>query len=116
MRVRFNLSKGKNYMKWKVDKTFYGLDERLVLHNCVLKNNRKIAQRIFDGEHKSVCAWVNCDYVTIGHDFEPTEQLKYNPRVLPYWVYKGENADGRGFKTLFTIANRLYVCEPPGIL
>jgi hypothetical protein len=118
-KVRFNLSKGQNYMKWKVMynsgrvEYFHPAEVQLVLHNCILKNNRKAAQRIFNGETtKVVCAYVLCERVEIlTSDFIPetTAHLKYNPRVLPFWNLDGMNVDGNDYKELFSIDCKLFL-------
>lgn len=118
-KVRFNLSRGENYMKWKVmyndGRVEYHnpAEVQLVLRKCVLKNNRKAAQRIFNGETtKVVCAYVHCKEIEIiKEDFasETTAQLKYNPRVLPFWNLDGMNVDGSEFKEIFSIDYKLFL-------
>ena len=52
-KIRFNLGRGKNYLKWKVErpgqKTVYidPNDVQLVLRNCVLKNNQTSSGKIY---------------------------------------------------------------------
>lgn len=118
-KVRFNLGKGENYMKWKVEyntgrvEYHHPSEVQLILHDCTLKNNRKAAQRIFTGETtKVVCAHVLCKRVeVITEDFLPetTAHLKYNPRVLPFWNLDGMNVDGSEYKELFTVDYKLYL-------
>lgn len=118
IRVRFNLSRGKNYMKWKVeypDKTvaYYDITEvQLVMSNCKLKNYRSVAEKIYKGANKSVCAWVLCENLFVKqNDFlkdEGYDRVKYNPKVQPNWVYKDEIADGLSFNSLISIDYGLY--------
>ena len=118
IRVRFNLSRGKNYMKWKVeypDKTveYHDVKEvQLVMNNCKLKNYRNVAEKIYNGANKEVCAWVLCDDLLIKReDFlkdEGHDRVRYNPREIPHWVYKDELADGASFQTLISIDFGLY--------
>lgn len=118
IRVRFNLSRGKNYMKWKVeypDKTVAyhcPTEVQLVMRNCKLKNYRKVAEKIYNGANKSVCAWVLCEDLFIkSGDFlkdEGYDKVKYNPKVQPNWVYKDAVADGISFKTIVSIDYALY--------
>lgn len=118
IRVRFNLSRGKNYMKWKIeypDKTvaYYDVTEaQIIMRNCELKNYRNIANKIYSGANKSVCAWVLCEDAFVKHnDFikdEGYDRVKYNPKVQPYWIYKDELADGMFFKSLVSIDYGLY--------
>ena len=116
-KIRFNLGKGKNYLKWKVERpekeTEY-LDPnevQLVLRNCELKNNQKSAQEIFQGDYKKVCSWVLCESVEIKrNDFSShsENQIRYNPRVQPNWLLNGENVDGQKFDTIISDGRRLF--------
>lgn len=118
IKVRFNLGRGKNYMKWKVERPegveYYSpCDVQLVMSGCQLKNNRKTAEKIFNGRmNKNVCAWVLCDSVEIKHDsFEKAwfkDKLSYNPRKNPYWCWNGFEADNELFKKIVSIDYGLY--------
>ena len=116
-KVRFNLGAGKNYMKWKVEGprgvAYYSPEEvQIVMSNCQLKNQRKTAERILEGAHKTVCAWVLCEDVSIENrtfNEEGALQLKYNPRLLPHWfINEGENADGMTATLIFTSGRKLF--------
>ena len=116
-KVRFNLGKGKNYMKWKVEgpegATYYSPDEvQIVMHECQLKNQKKTAEKILEGAHKTVCAWVRCTSVDIQQpsaiSWDNVTQLKYNPRVLPHWfINEGENADGMVVEKITSVGRKL---------
>jgi hypothetical protein len=118
-KVRFNLGRGENYMKWKVTyntgrvEYHHPSEVQLVLHKCTLKNNRKAAQRIFSGETtKVVCAHIMCErveIVTTDFSTETTAHIKYNPRVLPFWNLNGMNVDGNEYKELFTVDYKLFL-------
>ena len=118
IRVRFNLARGKNYMKWKVEypnKTveYHDVKEvQLVMRNCKLKNYKNVAEKIYKGANKEVCAWVLCDDLLIKQgDFlkdEGLDRVKYNPREIPHWVYKDGMADGESFQTLISVDFGLY--------
>jgi len=118
-KVRFNLSRGENYMKWKVMYTdgrveYYNPAEvQIVMKGCTLKNSRTAAQKIFTGiTTKVVCAWVLCDDVQIiTEDFktEGNTRIKYNPRELPYWNMDGKNMDGENVKELFSVDSKLFL-------
>ena len=118
IKVRFNLSRGKNYMKWKVeypDKTveYHDVSEvQLVMSNCKLKNYKNVAEKIYNGANKEVCAWVLCEELSIKQeDFlkdEGYDRVRYNPREIPHWVYKDEMADGVAFTSLISIDYGLY--------
>ena len=66
-KVRFHLAKGKFYKCWQVtspngDKDYYDPEtHNLFMWGCNLRNQRKTAEKIHSGEHKTVCAWVECD-------------------------------------------------------
>lgn len=116
-KIRFNLSRGAHFKHWKLEYKghveYYDPEHtQLVLSNCKLHNNRSTAEKIYSGEHKTVCAWVRCSGVCIHHDNVMMEandkQLHYNPRKKPYWNYGDSNVDGKEFKTIFTNGNRLY--------
>jgi hypothetical protein len=125
IKVRFNLSRGKNYMKWKVqypDGTSVYYDPnttQLVMSNCILKNNRKTAEKIMNGQHKTVCAWILCESIEtrndsfIAYDNDPNNiRVKYNPRENPFWVYGKETpADGFRFNQIGSVDYKLFVTK-----
>lgn len=118
IKVRFNLSRGVNYLKWKVeypDRTVYlsPTDNQLIMKSCQLKNYKKVAQRIFDGQNKQVCAWVLCeDIEIINKDMQQfdvhCDRIKYNPRVQPNWLLNGELVDNDYFKLIGSVDYGLY--------
>jgi hypothetical protein len=80
--------------------------------NCILKNSRATALKIMNGEHKVVCAWVLCDEISISReDFIPDngQQVKYNPRVLPFWNKDGMDMDGSKINKMYSIGNKLNI-------
>lgn len=120
IKVRFNLKRGINYLKWKVEypnkniEYYSPCDVQLVLKKCELKNYKKTAEKIFTGAEKSVCAWVLCEEIEIRKtNFEQCDincdKLKYNPRVEPNWVYRGVNGDGMKFNLISSVDYGLYV-------
>lgn len=118
VKVRFNLGRGKNYMKWKVQypdgtvEYHHPTDVQLVMSECTLKNQSKTAQKIFDGSDKTVCAWVLCKSIRIRKDnFMPdnSNRLRYNPRVSPNWMdSQNRNIDGMAFGEIFSVDFGLY--------
>lgn len=116
-KVRFNLGRGKNYLKWKVEGpegiSYYSPDEvQIVMHGCQLKNQKKTAEKILEGAHKTVCAWVRCSAVDIHQSgtvtWENLIHLKYNPRVLPHWfINEGENVDGIVVEKVISVGRKL---------
>ena len=120
IKVRFNLGAGKHFMKWKIEGPL-GVEYhdpnkvQLILYNCQLKNNKKTAQKIFDGENKDVCAWVLCDSISInylniaGHGaVHGLDQIKYNPRVAPNWTLNDCNYDGFKIQRIVSTGNKLF--------
>ncbi len=115
-KVRFNLGRGKNYLKWKVTspngKVNYYEPNDVCLHmeNCKLVNQQGTAQKIFDGANKTVCAWIECEVLTI---FEPLliakgTKISYNPRVQPNWVCDGEIVHKGLYDVLYSFENGVY--------
>lgn len=119
-KIRFNLGKGPNYMRWKVvspdgEVNFYHPQEvQILMQYCTLKNNARLATRIFDGENKTVCAWILCQNLAIRRDGmyirDESYRLLYNPRVDPYWTDGGgRNLDNNQYDHIHTIDSRIYV-------
>lgn len=119
IKVRFNLSRGKNFMKWKVEypnKTVEYHDPeqvQLILTNAQLRNYKKVAEKIYNGANKSVCAWVLCDSVEIKTtDFKELndsfDRIKYNPRIKPNWTINKEIADNEFIELIISENNKLY--------
>lgn len=123
IKVRFNLGKGKNYMKWKIWSKIgveyhRPCDVQLVMYGCQLKNNRKLAERIFNGENKDVCAWIVCDSISIKHeDFKQYDgityhtdiaKLSYNPRKQPSWVMSGNDVDNLKIAEIVSVDYNLF--------
>ena len=56
IKVRFNLGRGPNYLKWKVSYPngevmyYYPTGVQLTMKGCTLKNSKSTAQKIFRGE------------------------------------------------------------------
>jgi hypothetical protein len=117
--VRFNLGRGKNYMKWRVyDKEaqkaeYYDSEEfSLSMIDCRLINRRSTADKIYKGANKSVCAWIECREVQV-YECQPqleeiATEIKYNPRVKPYWIIEDWNADNYVFIKLHTSGKRIW--------
>tara|TARA_Y100001937_G_scaffold14144_2_gene18923 strand:- start:17050 stop:17421 length:372 start_codon:yes stop_codon:yes gene_type:complete len=118
-KVRFHLARGKNYMKWQVHdlkqgvKDYYDPEETsLELKSCKLGNHPKTAQRIYEGENKTVCAWVACEDVIVHTSTPSTNEMthyKYNPRKNPHWFTdQNNNVDGRIMPSMVTSGRKLF--------
>ena len=113
LKVRYHLQKGPNYMHWQFKDTFNNVvtyhdpkDNIIKLHTCFLHNNRNVANKIYLGKNKDVCAWIKCRgmSIEIGLNNIPSwcTKLNYNPRILPYWhINEGRNIDGLAFDLLY---------------
>ena len=118
-KVRFNLSRGENYMKWKVMYNdgrvdyHHPAEVQINMFGCTLSNSRKTAEKIFTGETtKVVCAYVKCEDVQVITDNFKTEsntQIRYNPREMPFWNIDGRDVDGSYHKELFTIDYKVFL-------
>ena len=118
IKVRFNLGRGANYLKWKVEwkdgkVEYFSPDEcQLILQYCQLKNARHTAIRIFEGQAKQVCAWIRCENLVVRKDIfiqDESRRLRYNPRVAPFWREGEKNVDNSFYDHLHTIGSRLYI-------
>lgn len=115
-KVRFNLGKGINYMKWKVyssDSVNYydPMEYTLVLYDCVLKNNKKTSLSIFQGQSKSVCSWVLCKSVVVTKLKDVPEglsKLSYNPKVFPGWLLEDKVVDGCHYDIIWSEGKSLH--------
>jgi hypothetical protein len=120
-KVRFNLGRGSNYRKWQIrdvnnkPKHYDPSKVTLVMSGCKLKNNKKTAEKIFSGENKTVCAWIECDDVEISYK-DPMvctkdTELSYNPRVNPFWTMNGENFDNTMHDLIYSNGTKLFLPE-----
>ena len=117
IKVRFNLSRGVNYLKWKVEYPdgnvmyYYPTGVQLIMGDCTLKNYKKVAEKIHNGANKSVCAWVLCKTLELKFDnfiTDNTTQIKFNPRVQPNWMINGEVSDGKKLDSIHSIGHSLF--------
>ena len=112
--VRFHLGRGANYMKWQVKDSngvvrYYDPDSvRLVMLNAKLHNRPNVAKKICEGANKTVCAWVECEWVGVVSEMDSKvpygkNAILYNPKKAPNWTNKqGENLDGKHFHTIIS--------------
>lgn len=123
--VRFHLGRGANYMCWQVkDNRNKGIEYyapstcSLELTNCTLRNSPSTAMRIYNGNAKTVCAWVECDMVDVNYKKDPSftkppiknmDKYKYNPKKHMHWFTKrNNNADDKILKKMHTNNRSLY--------
>jgi len=119
-KLRFNLSRGKNYKKWKIehhngDKEYYDPnDVQFILIDAKLKNYEKTAKKIKAGMNKTVCAWIICkEIITLPKNTIHLygDEIKYNPRIKPYFDLNGNNVDNSEFSKLITNNNKIFIYE-----
>ena len=125
-KVRFHLGQGKYHRHWQVitpdgGRKFYDPEEySFVLTNARLHNNCKVATKIYNGQNKTVCAWITCEELeTVGimsylfskspmEDATKTSELFYNPRKNPHWMENGKNVDFKNYKMIFTKGDSVF--------
>lgn len=88
------------------------------MRKCRLGNQESTARKIFEGAHKTVCAWVDCDMIDVMYHSSPTykkpdtddkTQYKYNPRRNPHWFTEDSyNCDGEEMLSLTTNGRSIY--------
>lgn len=119
IKVRFNLGKGKNFMKWKVQypngvvEYLDPITTQIVMIRCQLRNHKKVAEKIFNGGEKVVCAWVLCEEIDIRREtfiqFDVNcDRIRYNPRVQPNWLLNGEIVDKQYIDMIGSVDYGLY--------
>ena len=128
-KVRFHLGAGKYKGHWQVKQvsndevTFIDpLKVNLLLSDCRLVNQQGIANRIYNGKTKSVCAWVLCNSIT--EDWtavddkkfhENYNEIHYNPKLSPHWLtYSKEESqesilDSNTYSHIVSVGKQLYV-------
>ena len=118
--VRFHLGGGKYYKFWQIR---FGqvpvyhdpAKDGLVMYNCILKNERGKAKRVFATQKRDVCGYVRCsDYTSVPYDsinVEGLTELMYDPKIAPYWRSSNgpDNYDSHTYPTLVTVGRRIYV-------
>lgn len=120
IKIRFNLGRGKNYLKWKIQYVDGTIEYKsptefqLLMHGCTLKNHKKVAQKIFCGGEKVVCAWILCNSLEIKtRNFiqgdVSGERVRYNPRFTPHWMLNDLNVDGLIVDKLVTVDYGVYI-------
>lgn len=114
IKVRFHLARGENYMHWQIVdfpnvKYFDSNENNLILTNCILKNNRSVAEKIHKGQNKTVCAWILCEKydVVLNSNFDKKKynKISYNPKKVPCWIYLNENKILKTFEDHQSIDN-----------
>jgi hypothetical protein len=118
--IRFHLGAGKHFKFWQIKSddvpTYHNpADGMLVLYGCILKNERRKAERVFASQKRDVCGYVRCrDYASVPHDsinVVGLKELMYDPKIAPYWRCSGspDIYDNITYPTLVTVGRRIFV-------
>ncbi len=116
-KVRFHLGSGPNFKHWQVrcgKSVYYHDPERtfLVMHGCLLVNERRTAEKVHEQQVRDVCGWVLCESLE-AHERQTEdkgEMLLYDPKILPHWTRESEcqNIDGTTWSKLVTHGRRVF--------
>lgn len=114
--VRFHLASGANHRKWQVKfgKQVQYLDPdkvNIVMKGCKLKNHKTVAQQIYEGANKTVCAWIECQSVYVHPKNNlPSNIIKicYNPKLTPNWIEDQKDVDNKSYDWLYTHDRTIY--------
>lgn len=119
-KIRFHLARGKNFMHWQIkdkeNNTQYIDPEKhqLIIIAAQLKNRTSTASKIFNGENKTVCAWIECSYFQI-FEKEITKSFKeifYNPRKNIHWNDENKkNIDNEKYKIIISEGKKLFALK-----
>lgn len=129
IRLRFHLSRGKDFEKWQVshyvdgerDSVHYYDPEEVTLFGRLarLHNRPRAAEKIHGGKSKFPCAWMVVDEVLAFPNedmsrFDPPVEgvtsLCYNPKDVPHWTTSNINVnmDDATFDNFMTDGRRIY--------
>ena len=124
IRLRYHLGRGENYKKWQIRNRdgsveYIHPDDMVVaISNARLHNRRKVADKIYQGENKTVCAWIDCEILSKGTELwihDEWSKIYYNPRETPYWTLFGEqgkigatNLDNKMLDYVFIKGTEIY--------
>jgi hypothetical protein len=137
-KVRFHLARGENFMKWQVkevdkktatpaypksEKTAKEITEyfdpeevSIAMFGCTLRIHPKTAQKIHDGENKSVCGWVECEHYQITPKKVTMTmfdwRVRFNPKAHPHWVDDADRILDNDFIPLLLTSGRQMYCVP----
>lgn len=123
--VRFHLGRGEHYKHWQV-KSFDGVvyyDPNvysLILYDCLLKNNRNKAEKVFESKRRDVCGFIRCleykiveRYYTDSMFLEPEirYELLFDPKIAPYWRKHNDPKvyDNMTYSSIVTNGRRVFV-------
>lgn len=117
VKVRFHLLAGPNFGKWQIkydngDIMYVDPEtSQLSMFDCKLKVRPAAAKKIFEGNEKMVCAWVECDWLRIANVYEQKDRshISFNPRKSKHWLCQGEVMDNKLVGDLFSVNRSLFL-------
>jgi hypothetical protein len=119
-KIRFNLSRGANYMKWQIttsqnEKIYLEPNTNIILKKCILKNYPKIAKKIYLGSNKTVCAWIQFEkfkQIESKFNFKLQNKITFNPKITPNWINScNENIDNEQFEFIIIKNKCMFVVK-----
>ena len=128
-KLRFHLANGPHFMHWQLtspsgEVTYHDPKNfKCLLLGTKLKNRRATAEKIHAGANKTVCAWIEAENIFFRDEFpevfpevkkELMLQVRYNPRVLPYWhpsgiVFEDIDLDNKSLSITYIEQTQIYV-------
>lgn len=119
-KVRFHLGSGPHFRHWQV-RGPNGVEYHdpaefsLILRGCVLKNNRRVAERVLSSQKRDVCGYLFCDSVERVDGVLPPygRVVHFDPKIAPYWTVEGLEGpqDGLQISILVSSGRRLRIAE-----
>ncbi len=118
--IRFHLGAGQHYKHWQIKSVdaepryVAPFGKYILMTNCVLKNNRNKAEKIFESQKRDVCGFVRCqtyEVLNSAVDVSGLTELMFDPKIAPYWrKHNDPDAyDGMTYSTLVTHGKRVFV-------
>ena len=118
--VRFHLGAGQHYKFWQIKssdsepKYVTPFGKYILMTNCVLKNNRNKAEKIFESQKRDVCGFIRCEkyeILDVGIDVSGLQELMFDPKIAPYWrKHNDPNAyDYLTYSTLITKGKKVFI-------
>jgi hypothetical protein len=127
-KLRFHLGQGPNFMKWQLKNRneisyFDPYEVTIRAYSVTLRNAPKVAAKIHAGAHKTVCAWLDCEFIDISPveihaDFCGFTHLSFNPKKFPHWTVgeSGWNFDGKFVGDIATIGAKVLTSQSPYVI
>jgi hypothetical protein len=116
-KIRFHLGAGENFGKWQIKKpdgTVEYVDPEMhdiLMWKGTLKNRKATAQKILDGAHKAVCAWIECEDYNICQNMSMPNywgEIKFNPKKCNHWTNEQYgDLDGKTYTIIYSYGKQL---------